>query len=535
MRSYLPVPPNPAVEEMFQDGKKVLVVTINPPTEFHGPITKYRVVVMEQDSLMRFDPDKLVNFAEADRDGLPYYIAGDLKPLQKPLLFIVGSNSSSNPPLAEEQKYDIIVGVISELNGETKSVFSVPSREPASAGLGRANVGASRYLNAEDETDLALRRRDAVLVFILSVAIGVLGFLLVAAFILYFILRQQYASKRRSDELILKIHDHDSESGYFGVNGKLHLEEGADLNGFYSRLCDLYWQIPRPQLHISDIVLGQGMFGLVRVGKILRNGEEISAQIQRCGAHFALSDRERRVLLAELETVVQVGKHPNVVEFIGGCEEGDALWMAVEHPNNPLRGVLLASRQQTENRISSIPEYRLMEIAISLADGMKHLAHRGVCHGCLSTRSVMVHLPEMTPKISNFSISRYTPLGKKLDYTRWTAPEAMRRRVTQKTDVWSFGVLLWELFTFAGTPYVDLKSNEVQARITKGHRLPQPRGVNTSLFQQMLNCWEMDPDERPSFEFLARELRTVASEDPLRFPQQIKYIYDKFDPLADES
>lgn len=66
--------------------------------------------------------------------------------------------------------------------------------------------------------------------------------------------------------------------------------------------------------------------------------------IGRCGAHFALSDRERRVLLAELETVVQVGKHPNVVEFIGGCEEGDALWMAVEHPNNPLRGVLLASR-----------------------------------------------------------------------------------------------------------------------------------------------------------------------------------------------
>lgn len=73
-------------------------------------------------------------------------------------------------------------------------------------------MGASRYLNAEDETDLALRRRDAVLVFILSVAIGVLGFLLVAAFILYFILRQQYASKRRSDELILKIHDHDSVS-----------------------------------------------------------------------------------------------------------------------------------------------------------------------------------------------------------------------------------------------------------------------------------------------------------------------------------
>lgn len=134
------------------------------------------------------------------------------------------------------------------------------------------------------------------------------------------------------------------ENGFFNENGKLHLEEGADLNGFYNRLCDLYWQIPRPQLHISDVVLGQGTFGPVRVGKVLRNGQEIPVQIQRCGAHFGLSDRDRRVLLAELEAMVRIGAHPNVVEFIGGCEEGDALWMATEHPNNPLRGVLLSSR-----------------------------------------------------------------------------------------------------------------------------------------------------------------------------------------------
>lgn len=110
----------------------------------------------------------------------------------------------------------------------------------------------------------------------------------------------------------------------------------------------------------------------------------------------------------------------------------------------------------------------------------------------------------------------------------------MRRRVTEKSDIWSYGVLLWEIFTLGGTPYVDLKSTEVQGKIARGHRLPQPRGVDTGLFQQMLHCWEMDPEERPSFEDITRDLRNVASEDPLRLPQQTKYIYDKFDPLADE-
>ncbi|OQR76820.1 hypothetical protein BIW11_00535, partial [Tropilaelaps mercedesae] len=506
---------------------------------------KYLIVVVEQNSLVPFNPEKLLDFSEANKTGLPYYIAGDVQPKSKPLQFRVGDNSPGNPPLEETQKYDIIVGVFSELNGERKSVFSVPSGSLPHTHLehGGGNIpvltqsaDASQQVEAEDVIGKALRRRDAVLVFILSVAIGVLGFLLVASFILYFILRRQYSTKLRSDELILKIHNHDNqESGYFGTNGQLHLEEGLDLNGFYNRLCDLYWQIPRPQLHISDMVLGQGTFGPVRVGKVLRNGQEIPIQVQRCGAHFALTERDRRVLLRELETMVRIRAHPNVVEFIGGCEEGDALWMSTEHPNNPLRGILLASRHETEGRVSSIPEYRLMEMVISLADGMKHLAHCGVCHGYLSTRSIMVYLPNMTPKISNFSIARYTPLGKRLDYTRWTAPETMQRRVTHKGDVWSFGVLLWEIFTLGGTPYVELKSNELQARIVKGHRLPQPRGVHTGLFQQMLNCWEIDSDERPSFEDLTRDLRSVASEDPLRLPQQAKYIYDKFDPLADES
>lgn len=74
----------------------------------------------------------------------------------------------------------------------------------------------------EREEDREVRRRDAVLVFILSVAIGVLGFLLVASFILYFILRRQYSSKRRSDELILKIHDHDNVRILHALHKKQH-------------------------------------------------------------------------------------------------------------------------------------------------------------------------------------------------------------------------------------------------------------------------------------------------------------------------
>ena len=158
----------------------------------------------------------------------------------------------------------------------------------------------------------------------------------------------------------------------------------------------------------------------------------------------------------------------------------------------------------------------------------------GICVRSFSSCSQLEGHPDVLVLTRSLCPRRYTPLGKRLDYTRWTAPEAMRRRVTHKGDVWSFGVLLWELFTLGGTPYVDVKLNEVQTKLSRGYRLNQPRGVDTSLFQLMLHCWEMDPDERPTFEDLARDLRNVASEDPLRLPKQTKYIYDKFDPLADE-
>lgn len=78
---------------------------------------KYQVIPIEQDSVMGFSVAKLAPYAEAYRDGMPFYLAGEVDPRARPLRFVIGDNTSGNPPLEAKQKYDVIVGIISELNG----------------------------------------------------------------------------------------------------------------------------------------------------------------------------------------------------------------------------------------------------------------------------------------------------------------------------------------------------------------------------------------------------------------------------------
>ncbi|CAN8028627.1 unnamed protein product, partial [Ixodes persulcatus] len=253
-------------------------------------------------------------------------------------------------------------------------------------------------------------------------------------------------------------------------------------------------------------------------------------------AQWMLPDRERRQLLAEIEGMVHLGVHPNVVLFIGACEDQEFLQLVVEHPPRSLRGLLLTSRHSSEGRVCSLEERQLLELAKGVAAGMCHLARHEVHHGQLSTRSITV-VDDLVPKISNFGLARYTPLGKKLDFARWLAPESLKTGShTAKSDVWSYGVLLWEVFTLGGTPYVNLKTAEVAERVTRGLRLSQPKGVRENMYQLMLQCWELDRDERPTFEQLLSSLQEMlCGEIPVKFSHTPGYTYERFDPLADET
>ncbi|KAG0421264.1 hypothetical protein HPB47_002841 [Ixodes persulcatus] len=314
--------------------------------------------------------------------------------------------------------------------------------------------------------------------------------------------------------------------------GALQLGEGADLGAFYGQLRAMFWQVPRPQLLVRDTTLGQGRFGPVRAGVVHRDGNDLSVGVQRCSAQWMLPDRERRQLLAEIEGMVRLGVHPNVVLFIGACEDQEFLQLVVEHPPRSLRGLLLTSRHSSEGRVCSLEERQLLELAKGVAAGMCHLARHGVHHGQLSTRSITV-VDDLVPKISNFGLARYTPLGKGERNHKpqnpgipGSFPATVRSDPNERlTEEWS-----------SGTPYVNLKTAEVAERVTRGLRLSQPKGVRENMYQLMLQCWELDRDERPTFEQLLGSLQEMlCGEIPVKFSHTPGYTYERFDPLADET
>ncbi|CAL1274586.1 unnamed protein product [Larinioides sclopetarius] len=522
----------PAVEILEKNGKTMLV-NIPVGLSDKGPITSYFVVPVQKSNIILFNPEELSNYSTSQETGLPYYIAANLPPEQANKSFTVGDgktyNGYFNAPLSEEKDYEVVVGIVSSLNEVTKVSYS-PVRSTLDDGI----PGVSK---AQTSSTLSV---------ILSAAIGVCGFLLVLSVILYFLLRRHYGKRRPSDEMVLRVHEgltsdlsdcfplEKDENGF--VPGMLQLSEDADLSEVYETLREKYWQIPRSNLMVHQTVLGAGQFGEVREGVVHRRSQSIPCIVQHMQAPSLLGDKEKRALLCELDLMSRVGFHPNVVEFLGACDERDVLQVAIEHHPSSLRGLILRSRQPPGGKVSSLSEPLLLELASGIAQGMAHLADRGILHRHLSARNVLIAEGSI-PKVAHFGLGYYNPLGKKLLYTRWTAPEVLNLNTyTSKSDVWAFGVLLWELFTLGGSPYVSLPTRDILPRVMQGMRLPQPKGVFDELFQLMLHCWELDADERPSFMELATSLQNMFlnAKEHISFQDCVNYQYAKFDPAAED-
>ncbi|KAG8181698.1 hypothetical protein JTE90_014829, partial [Oedothorax gibbosus] len=513
----------PSVEVLERNGD---TMSVNLPTGWsdNGPITSYNVIVIERSPVILFSPEEASNYATSQETGLPFYITANLTPEQANRTFVVGDkkmyNGYYNAPLMEKRDYEVLVGTVSSLNGFTKVSYS-----PLQSTLESQNR----------DHDVTRAQTSSTLSVILSAAIGVSGFLLVLSVILYFLLRKHYGKRRPSDEMVLRPHGSEGDENGF-VPGMLQLSEDADLSEIYDNLRGKYWQIPRSNLEVRQTVLGIGQFGEVREGVVHRRSQNIPCIVQHMQAPSLLTEKERRSLLCELDMMSRIGFNTNVVEFLGACDERDVLQVAIEHHPSSLRGLLLRSRQQPGGKVTSLSEPLLLELASGIAQGMAHLADRGIYHRHLSTRNVLI-TEGSTPKIAHFNLGYYNPLGKKLLYTRWTAPEVLNLNTfTSKSDVWSFGVLMWEMFTIGGSPYVNLPTRDILLRVMQGMRLPQPKGVFDELFQLVLHCWELDADERPKFMELATSLQKMFlnTKEHINFQDCCNYQYAKFDPSAED-
>lgn len=151
-----------------------------------------------------------------------------------------------------------------------------------------------------------------------------------------------------------------------------------------------------------------------------------------------------------------------------------------------------------------------------VAEGMAHVHAKGFLHRDLATRNVLVG-SDLRCKISDFGLARevdehdtyYRSRGGQLP-VRWTAPEALEsRKFSEKTDAWSFGVTLYELWTQAELPYKSWNNQRVWVEVANGARLPQPAKCSDVVYRVMLSCWAANQPDRPTFAALQEELRQL--------------------------
>ncbi|KAK7503991.1 hypothetical protein BaRGS_00004723 [Batillaria attramentaria] len=256
--------------------------------------------------------------------------------------------------------------------------------------------------------------------------------------------------------------------------------------------------------------LGAGNFGEVWKGKLYEKSEVAVKTLKK-------GQMSPGAFLQEARTMHEL-RHPKLVQLLAVCTKGDDLLIVTEFMAN---GSLLSFLRKDEGRMVKYPV--MINMAAQIADGMAYLEQKVYIHRDLRADNVLVG-EHHDVKVADFGLARLLEdsgpyqVGDKTKYpAKWTAPEAKTmRQFNMKSDVWSFGVLLYELVTFGGEPYPGISHGEIMDKVGQGYRMSQPKGCPDELYDLMRECWNQDPKQRPTFKSLECQLSEWCSRRPDR-------------------
>uniref|UniRef100_A0A673LJS1 Tyrosine-protein kinase n=1 Tax=Sinocyclocheilus rhinocerous TaxID=307959 RepID=A0A673LJS1_9TELE len=246
-------------------------------------------------------------------------------------------------------------------------------------------------------------------------------------------------------------------------------------------------------------------FGEVFSGRLRSDNTPVA--VKACRENLPAEHKNKFLMEAR---ILKQYDHPNIVKLIGVCTQKQPIYIIMEL----VQGGDFLTFLRTEGH--DLKTKMLIKMAENVASGMAYLESKKCIHRDLAARNCLVG-EESVVKISDFGMSRqeqdgvYSATGgMKQIPVKWTAPEALNYgRYTTESDVWSFGVLLWETFSRGVTPYTlphNMSNQQTRDEVERGYRMPAPNNCPDEIYALMCQCWQYDPRNRPSFRKLKADL-----------------------------
>ncbi|EDO41236.1 predicted protein [Nematostella vectensis] len=271
-------------------------------------------------------------------------------------------------------------------------------------------------------------------------------------------------------------------------------------------------EFPRHDLEALR-TLGNGSYGRAFLARAsgIKDGERETMVVVK--SLIAKDDIVREDFTRELESLVNM-EHSNVVSLLGVCRDSEPFYMIFEcFEKGDLKQFLLSCN---DNGRSTLTSSHKLTMCSNIVSGMSYLAANKFVHKDLAARNCMV-TKDLQVKIGFLNLSydlynaEYYRFNNILIPLRWMPSEAIfHDDFTEKSDVWSFGVLAWEIYSLGQIPYTDRSDEEVLKCVKDDLRLPKPDNCPDNMANVMKKCWEPNPNDRPNFDMIFAEMSEVA-------------------------
>ncbi|CAI7999070.1 Tyrosine-protein kinase STK [Geodia barretti] len=268
--------------------------------------------------------------------------------------------------------------------------------------------------------------------------------------------------------------------------------------------------IPRSTIEATEC-LGSGQFGTVNKGVWQSPSSPLEVAIKTLKSS---AKEEDKVKFLQEGAIMGQFRHPNVVKLHGIVREQQTVLLVIELlAKEDLREHLLTLRPEEGESVNSGLPHTLLSYCRQSISGLSYLAKKGFVHRDIAARNILLSEDHETCKIADFGMSRdladetyYISRGGKIP-VKWTAPEALHyKKYSTASDVWSFGCLMYEIWSLGHKPFETHTNPEAIKMVDKGYRLAPPPGCPRAIYQLMIKTWNPTPSERPMAETLSQNL-----------------------------